>query len=79
MVREIGFTVGRLIGNHMWPAQKQTQKHEMRPIATDVSCVVVRLSVGSMSCATTVEPIEVPFGVWTWVDATNDVLGVRPG
>jgi len=36
MVREIGFTVGRLIGNHMWPAQKQTQKHEMRPIATDV-------------------------------------------
>ena len=27
-----------------------------------------------MSCAETVEPIEIPFGMWTWVGPTNDVL-----
>jgi len=45
----------------MWPVQSKSKrkKHEMRPIATDVSCIVVCLSAGHMSCATTDEPIEV--------------------
>ena len=48
MVQEIGSTVGRLTGNHMWPIQSKSKrkKHEMWPIATDVSCIVVCLSVG---------------------------------
>ena len=77
MVREMGSTVGRLIGNHTWPVQSKSKgrKHEMRPIATDLSCTVVCLSDGHMSCAKTDEPIAVPFAVCTWVDATNDVLG----
>jgi len=48
----------------MWPVQSKSKrkKHETRPVATDVSCIVVCLSVGHMSCAKTAEPIEVPFG-----------------
>ena len=65
MVQEIGSTVGRLAGNHMWPVQSKSKrkKHEMRPITTDVSCIVVCLSVGHMSCAKTAELIAVPFGM----------------
>ena len=65
MVHEIGCTVGRLIGNHMWPVRSKSKgkKHETRPIATDVSCIVVCPCVGHMSCAKTAEPIAVPFEV----------------
>ena len=31
-----------------------------------------------MSCAKTDEPIEMPFGLWTWVGPRNHVLGHGP-
>ena len=34
----------------------------------------MRLLVITVSCAKTAEPIEMPFGVWTWVGQRNHVL-----
>ena len=53
----------------------------MRPIATDVAwsvCVFQCLSVTTMSCAETAEPVEMPFAAWTRVGPTNHYLGPGP-
>jgi len=31
-----------------------------------------------VSCATTAEPIEMPFGLWAWMDPRNYVLDWSP-
>ena len=41
---------------------------------TNVVCLSVCLSVMIMSPAKTAEPIEMPFGMWTWVDRSKRVL-----
>jgi len=46
----------------------------MRPIATDGVASSVCLSVTIVSPAKTAEPIEMPFGLWTWVVPWNRVL-----
>jgi len=59
----------------------------MRPIVTDrVACGVVYLSVCLSACrsvtvvspTTTSEPIEMPFGLWAWVDSGNHALDGGP-
>jgi len=43
-------------------------------------CLSVGLSVMIVSPAKTAEPIEMPFGMWTWVDSRNHILdGVQIG
>jgi len=50
----------------------------MRTIVTDRVALSVGLSVGRfvtiLGPAKVVEPVEVPFGVWTWVGQRNHVL-----
>jgi len=50
----------------------------MRPIATDGAAWSIGrsvcLSVTTMSPAETAEPIEIPFGMWTWVNPKNHVV-----
>jgi len=46
----------------------------MRPIATDVVCLSVCLSVTTSSPAKTAEPIEMPFGMQTGVGPKNYVV-----
>ena len=53
--------------------------HEMRPIATDVACSVVCVSVcvlvTRVCCAKTAEPIDMSFGRLTLVGPRNHALG----
>ena len=46
----------------------------MRPIVTNRVAWSVGLSVIVVSPAKTAEPIEMPFGLWTWVGLRNHVL-----
>ena len=52
----------------------------MRPVATFVVLMVglsVCLSVGPLvSPAKMAEPIDIPFGTWTWVDHTHHIYTV---
>jgi len=48
----------------------------MRPIVTEGVVWSVCLSVTATSCAKTVEPIEMPFGVLSEVSPGNHVLGL---
>jgi len=46
---------------------------------SSVVCLSVCLSVMIMSRAKTAKPIEMPFGLWTWVAPKNHVLDGGPG
>ena len=61
MVREMGSTVGRLIGNHTWPVRSKSKgkKHEMRPIDTGHSFGAILTLNGSNDVIP--QPL-VPFG-----------------
>jgi len=50
----------------------------MRPIVTDGVAWSVCRSVTIVSPAKTAEPIEMPFGLWTWMDPGNHVLDGGP-
>ena len=45
---------------------------------SSVVCLSGGRSVAIVRTAKTVEPIEMPFGMWTWVDARNHVLDGGP-
>jgi len=50
----------------------------MRPIVTDRVAWSVGLSDSVVSRAKTAEPIEMPFGLRTWVETRNHVLNGDP-
>jgi len=51
---------------------------QMRPIVTDRVALSVGLSVTVVSPAKTATPIEMPFGLRTWVGPRNHVLDGGP-
>ena len=51
---------------------------QMRPIVTNRVAWSVGLSVIVVSPAKTAEPIEMPFGLWTWVGSGKHVLDGGP-